>query len=77
MIEHRYSIPAQQFGELSNVRGYAPCFITGEQLSSRAPPRLILEIDIGELLPVVIADDKAGGLFLDRPRRSQINGPDG
>jgi hypothetical protein len=28
--------------------------------------RLILEIDIRELLSVVIADDKAGGLFLDR-----------
>jgi hypothetical protein len=28
-------------------------------------PRLILEIDIGERLPVVIADDIAGGLFLD------------
>jgi len=30
-------------------------------------PRLILEIDIGERLPVVIADDIAGGLFLDGP----------
>jgi hypothetical protein len=40
-----------------------------EQLGRRASPRLILEIDIGELLSVVVADDKAGGLFLDGPRR--------
>jgi hypothetical protein len=35
------------------------------------PPRLILEIDIRELLPVVIADDKAGLQFLDGPRRRE------
>jgi hypothetical protein len=29
--------------------------------------RLVLEIDIGERLPVVVADDKAGGLFFDDP----------
>jgi hypothetical protein len=27
------------------------------------PPELVLEIDIGELLAVVVAHDKAGGLF--------------
>jgi len=31
-------------------------------------PCLFLEIDIGERLAVVVADDEAGGLFLDRPR---------
>jgi hypothetical protein len=31
----------------------------------RSAPPLILEIDMGELLPVVIADDKADGLFID------------
>jgi hypothetical protein len=34
----------------------------------RPPSRLILEIDIGERLPVVVAHDEAGGLFLDCPR---------
>jgi hypothetical protein len=29
--------------------------------------RLALEIDIGERLPVVVADDKAGRLFFDGP----------
>jgi hypothetical protein len=32
MIEHRYSILAQRVGELSNVRGDAPSFVTGDQL---------------------------------------------
>jgi hypothetical protein len=34
------------------------------------PPRLILEIDIGELLSIVIADNKAGVFCLaKKPRR--------
>jgi hypothetical protein len=36
-----------------------------------SPPGLILEIDIGERLPIVVAHDKAGGLFLDGPRRRE------
>jgi hypothetical protein len=28
-------------------------------------PRLVLEIDIGDRLPVAVAHDKARGLFLD------------
>ena len=38
--------------------------VAGEQLGRRAPPRLLLEIDVGERLPVVIADDEAGLLLL-------------
>jgi hypothetical protein len=34
-------------------------------------PRLILEINVSELLPVVVAHDKAGGLLFDRPRRRE------
>ena len=38
---------------------------------SRSPSRLILEIDVGERLPVSVADDKAGiGLF-GGPRRRE------
>ncbi len=33
--------------------------------------RLILEIDISERLPVMVAHDEAGVLFLDRPRRRE------
>jgi hypothetical protein len=43
----------------------------GQTRTSVAAPRLILEIDIGELLSVVVAHDEAGGLFFDRPRRRE------
>jgi hypothetical protein len=36
-----------------------------------ALPRLILEIDIGERLPVVVAHDKAGVLFVNGPRQRE------
>jgi hypothetical protein len=32
----------------------------------------MLEIDVGELLAVVVADDEAGGLLLDGPRRREV-----
>jgi hypothetical protein len=41
----------------------------GEQLGCRSSPRLVLEVDVGELLAIVIAHHEAGGLFLDDPRR--------
>jgi hypothetical protein len=37
-----------------------PRLILAEQLGGRASARLILEIDIGKLLAVVVADAKAG-----------------
>jgi len=42
----------------------------------RAPPQLLLEIDIGERLPVGVADDEAPSIqlgvgFLDGPRRRE------
>jgi hypothetical protein len=36
--------------------------------------RLIFEIDVGELLAVVVADDETSGLFLDRPGRREVVG---
>jgi hypothetical protein len=39
-----------------------------EQLRCRTPARLILEIDIRELLPGSIADGKGLGVLLDGPR---------
>jgi len=41
---------------------------------SGSPPWLFLEIDVSELLPVVVADDEAGGLFFDRPGRQEAAG---
>jgi hypothetical protein len=49
----------------------SPRLVARKQLGRRSSARLILEIDIRKLLPVVIADDKAGGLFLDGPRRQE------
>jgi hypothetical protein len=41
----------------------------GEQLGRRAPAGLFLEIEIGERLPGIVADDQAGVVVLfDRPR---------
>ena len=38
-------------------------------MAGRAPPRLILEIDLGKLLPVGVAHDEAGVVeFFDGPR---------
>jgi hypothetical protein len=37
--------------------------------AAESPPRLVLEIDIGRLLAVVIAHDKAGVQFLHGPGR--------
>jgi hypothetical protein len=42
-------------------------------LAAESPAGFILEIDIGERLPVVVADDKAGVQFLDRPRRREAD----
>jgi hypothetical protein len=62
----------QWFGQ-SHINGDAPDlrFVPREQLGGRSTARLILEIHIGELLPVVVAHDKAGWLFLDRPGRRE------
>ena len=51
---------AQQLRQLGDVHGDAPRFIAGEQLRGRAPTGLLLEIDVGERLPVGVADDEAG-----------------
>jgi hypothetical protein len=43
--------------------------VARQQLGCPSPTRLILEVHIRERLAVVVAHDKAGVLFLDRPRR--------
>ena len=49
------SARAQQLRQLGDVGGDATGLVAGEQLGRRAPPRLILEIDIGQRLAVVVA----------------------
>jgi hypothetical protein len=50
---------AQQFGQ-RNIRRNPSRLTFAEQVCRRPLPRLILEVDIGELLSVVVADDEAG-----------------
>jgi hypothetical protein len=38
----------------------APRFVAGEQVGRRSASGLSLEIDVGERLPVSVADDEAG-----------------
>jgi hypothetical protein len=53
----------------SSRQSFAPH--PSEQLRRRSASRLILEIDIGELLPAVVAHDKGGTNVLDSPRRRE------
>ena len=54
----------QQLWQPGKVRCDPSRFIFAEQLRCRPPPRLILEIDVSELLLVLIAHDKTGVLLL-------------
>jgi Carboxypeptidase Taq (M32) metallopeptidase len=58
--------PAEQVGQLGN-----PGLVAGEQMRRRSPPRLLLEIGVGERLPLGVADDEAFRLRVDRPRRRE------
>ena len=42
----------QRLRQPRDVHGDAPDFVRGEQVGCGAPPRLLLEIDVGERLPV-------------------------
>ena len=61
----------QYFKQLGGVRGDPPGLVAGEELGRRAPARLLLEIDVGERLPVAIANDEAGVGLLDGPGRRE------
>ena len=72
------SARAQHLRQLGDVGGDAPGLVAGQQTGSRSPPLLLLEIDVGERLPVGVADDEAGLLLVDRPGRGgalQQNAP--
>jgi hypothetical protein len=50
--------PAQQLRELGDAGGDAPGLVAREEVRRRAASRLILEVDVGERLPVAVADDE-------------------
>jgi hypothetical protein len=58
-------------GFLRNCSGAPSSRIFAGQFLPPLPPRFILEIDIGKLLHVVVAHNKAGFLFLDGPGRRE------
>ena len=64
----------QKLRQLGDIDRNASRLIAREWLGRRSSSRLILEIDIGERLSVVVAHDKACGLFLDGPRRRGSGG---
>ena len=70
----RSSLLPQQLSQLGKVHRHPPGPVAGKQLGRRAPSRLILEIDIGQRLPVVVADDEAGVRPLDGPGRREAAG---
>ena len=66
----------QPLRQLGDVGGDAPRLVAGEQLRRCAAARLLLEIDVGERLPVGVADDEAppmqlGVGLVDGPRRRE------
>jgi hypothetical protein len=58
----------QQHRQLGDVGCNPLHLVAGEQLGCGLPARLILEIDVGERLPVGVADDEAGVCFLTGKR---------
>ena len=65
----------QQPWQLRNVGGNASGLVAGEELRRRAATRLILEIDVGERLPISVKDDKAPPIQLGvGPRRRTRGG---
>jgi hypothetical protein len=64
-----------QFRQLRNIRRDPPRLIFCEQVGGRSPPWLILEIDIGQLLPrVVLHDEGSTNIFGGPGRRTRAVG---
>jgi len=60
--------------EFIDIRRNPPRPSLVSNFTVESPARLILEIDIGERLFVVVADDETRGLFLNGPRRREAAG---
>jgi hypothetical protein len=56
---------------VGDVGSDAPRLIFAQQLRRCLSPRLILEIDVGERLPVVVAHDEASVGLVGGPRRRE------
>jgi hypothetical protein len=72
----RHSIFPHQLRQLRNIRCNPSRFKAGEQIGSRAPAGVTLEIYVSERLPVLVADDEACAVrFLDGPRGGKLRFP--
>jgi hypothetical protein len=69
-----FSRLAQQLWQLGDIGGDAPGLVAGEQLGRRSTTRLLLEIHVGERLPVGVADDETGVRLFGDPRRREAAG---
>jgi hypothetical protein len=62
----------QQLRQLGDVGGDAPRLVSGQQVAGGTSPRLPLEIEIAERLPVGVLHDVARRVrFIARPRRRE------
>jgi hypothetical protein len=52
----------------------SPRLVFGEQFGCRSPAGLILEIDVGQLLPGDVFHDKASFQFINKPGRRKAAG---
>ena len=67
--------PLHQPRQLRDIRRNAPRLIACEQVRSRPPSGLGLEIYVSQRLTVVVADDEAGSVVLfDIPGRREAAG---
>lgn len=62
---------AQQLRLLGDFDGDAPSFVLAQEFRRRLSPRFVLEIDVGQCLPVVIADDELGIGLVGGARRRE------
>jgi hypothetical protein len=63
--------PGQSTPAAWHVRRDPPRLVFCQQLGRGSPARLLLKVDIGQLLAAAVLHDKAGFQFLDRPGRRE------
>jgi hypothetical protein len=68
LVTPRLSAGPQQLRQLGDVGGDAPSLVAGEQLGGGAASRLILEIDVGERLPVGVGATRCGWAYRHKRR---------
>jgi hypothetical protein len=73
-VRIRPRLSRQQLRQFRNVGRNAPGFVAGEQIGSRAPAGIVLEIDECQRLRVAVAHDEAWLSLFDCPGRREAAG---